>query len=499
MPSLNLIKALLPSETGNYQESIQSRMFIFCALISFFGGTYAFIKWTKLGHPLIPWTSLSVCLLSAAVLAANKYSLLPQKIIGQLIAGMIVIYMTSLVYSLGGIASNHSFWMLATIVYVFLLTGYAGGIFWSCILCVATFYGLFMEYHFTPIPIFEISEDKKFNVAISGHLAPQIFTAIAMAYIIKLRTQALKDSQAAYEDVRAQTITSTQLSEQLVNILQQSSLSAGTLLESAEELSNMTTRINQTSLSMKSGIDQQLSTTNTANQTLGAMAGSVNETSEAVNKISQNGEAVKHTATQSSLAMKEAMSCMEQIADGNENIRDYVGVISAIAAQTNLLALNAAIEAARAGEHGRGFAVVADEVRNLSNRSNEAASEISGLISSSEQNIEKGTGIVRTAGEQLNEVAAQIEAIFQSINFSAEKLKTQNEGINGILDDSREVEKVCQENVHASESLLGDAALLTHVASKLSDLSLVMSATVKKAESIEGIDHSSEGGEAELF
>jgi len=135
---------------------------------------------------------------------------------------------------------------------------------------------------------------------------------------------------------------------------------------------------------------------------------------------------------------------MEQIAEGNKNIRDYVGVISGIAEQTNLLALNAAIEAARAGEHGRGFAVVADEVRNLSNSSNDAASEISDLILSSEQNIERGTIIVGTAGEQLNEVATQIESIFQSINFSAEKLKSQNDGINGILNDSREVEKVCK-------------------------------------------------------
>ena len=80
-----------------------------------------------------------------------------------------------------------------------------------------------------------------------------------------------------------------------------------------------------------------------------------------------------------------------------------------------------------------------------------------------------------------------------------EKLKSQNDGISGILHDSIEVEKVCQENVSASESLLDDAALLTQVASKLSDLSLVMSATVKKAESIEGINHSDSGGEAELF
>ena len=499
LPSFNLIKALLPSEIECYQESIQARMFVFCALISFAGGAYTLIKWSQLSHPIIPWTSLVVCLISAAVLFANKYSLLSQKIIGQVIAGMIVVYMTSMVYSLGGIFSNHSFWMLATIVYVFLLTGFAGGLFWSSLLCIATIYGLVMEYFFTPIPVFEISDDIRFKVALSGHLGPQIVTAIAMAYIIKLRSQALKDSQAAYNDAKNQTITSTQLSEQLVNILQQSSLSAGTLLESASELSNMTTRINETSSLMKSGINQQLNTTHTANKTLGSMASSVSETSEAVNQISENGEAVKQTATQSSLAMQEAMTCMDEIAEGNENIRDYVGVISGIAEQTNLLALNAAIEAARAGEHGRGFAVVADEVRNLSNRSNEAASEISDLISSSEQNIEKGTSIVRTAGEQLNEVAAQIEAIFQSINFSADKLKSQNDGINGIMDDSREVEKICQANVNASESLLGDAAQLTQVASKLSDLSLVMSATVKRAESIDGIELSDNGGEAELF
>jgi methyl-accepting chemotaxis protein len=97
-------------------------------------------------------------------------------------------------------------------------------------------------------------------------------------------------------------------------------------------------------------------------------------------------------------AVSNVVSTMAEIEASSRKVKDIIGVIDRSAFQTNILALNAAVEAARAGEQGRGFAVVAAEVRNLAQRSAQAAHEIKGLISDSVAKVGTGTSQVRSAG-----------------------------------------------------------------------------------------------------
>src|SRR5204862_1464103 len=107
----------------------------------------------------------------------------------------------------------------------------------------------------------------------------------------------------------------------------------------------------------------------------------------------------------------KVVAMMEEITVSSRRIGDIIGVIDAIAFQTNILALNAAVEAARAGEQGRGFAVVASEVRSLAQRSADAAKEIKGLIGDSVQRVEQGSALVDQAGTTMGQVVASIREV----------------------------------------------------------------------------------------
>ncbi|MCE2645823.1 MAG: methyl-accepting chemotaxis protein, partial [Burkholderiaceae bacterium] len=114
-------------------------------------------------------------------------------------------------------------------------------------------------------------------------------------------------------------------------------------------------------------------------------------------------------------AVSEVVSTMGEIQAASRRIEEIISVIDGIAFQTNILALNAAVEAARAGEQGRGFAVVAGEVRNLAQRSAQAAKEIKSLISDSVQKIDNGSARVQVAGQTIDDVVQQVNRVSRLI------------------------------------------------------------------------------------
>ena len=137
---------------------------------------------------------------------------------------------------------------------------------------------------------------------------------------------------------------------------------------------------------------------------LDEITATVKRTAEGAKQADQVVRNARADAEQSGIIVSNAVEAMSKIERSAKEISQIIGVIDEIAFQTNLLALNAGVEAARAGDAGKGFAVVASEVRTLAQRSGEAAKDISGLISSSNSEVEAGVKLVRQAGDALTRI-----------------------------------------------------------------------------------------------
>jgi len=139
--------------------------------------------------------------------------------------------------------------------------------------------------------------------------------------------------------------------------------------------------------------------------------------------------------TKISTDSQNASTSVDNLKSATAGINDFVNIIKGISDQTNLLALNAAIEAARAGEQGRGFAVVADEVRTLAQRSAEASNEISNLIEQVNQQMEQVTVGIREVGEKSNEISESTATIETTADNIVNVSKKMYSVITGSTDD----------------------------------------------------------------
>jgi methyl-accepting chemotaxis protein len=252
----------------------------------------------------------------------------------------------------------------------------------------------------------------------------------------------------------------------------------------ADELATVIATVKHGADGMKSGTEEIAQASDDLSRRTETQAANLEETAAAVAEIvatvkkTANGAGharqvvsmAKEEADKSGDVVRKAVDAMNGIEKSSAKINQIIGVIDEIAFQTSLLALNAGVEAARAGDAGRGFAVVAAEVRALAQRSADAAKEIKDLLSTSRTQVEQGVQLVGDTGISLRSIidrVAEINSVVAEIAAGAEQQSTSLQEVNAAVD---QMDQVTQQNAAMVEQATAATRTLTQQSAELAEM-----------------------------
>lgn len=243
----------------------------------------------------------------------------------------------------------------------------------------------------------------------------------------------------------------------------------------ADSVATASAQISQGNADLSQRTEQQASALQETAASMEELATTVKQNADNARQANQLAVGACAVAAKGGGVVQEVVSAMKHINESSRQIGEIIGVIDAIAFQTNILALNAAVEAARAGEQGRGFSVVAAEVRTLAQRSAQAAKEIKGLISTSSERVEFGAALADQAGATMVEVTTAIQRVTDLMGEISSASQEQSAGVSQVGDAVSQMDQVTQQNAALVEESAAAAASL-----KTQALQLVQAVAVFK-------------------
>jgi methyl-accepting chemotaxis protein len=222
--------------------------------------------------------------------------------------------------------------------------------------------------------------------------------------------------------------------------------------------------------SINEKINASVTDLHSAGQTLEQINSMVQLSASHAQQVADLSRGSSEIAVKGEAEMTSLVDAMQGMARFSKKIEEITRVIDEIAFQTNLLALNAAVEAARAGDKGNGFAVVAEAVRELAQRSGSAAKDIASLIGQSHQLVGTGVGATQRSGEALKNIVASVKKVAQLNQEIASASREQASGIQNVMQSVSKLDEAARTNAKTSEHFASSADELGQQAMRMKGL-----------------------------